>query len=121
MRIDAGDMTHPSDDQLAAFLDSGIGRQELEWLVAHLDICPVCEARLEKFEPAFSQYRRCLEAVHARVSRSDLDPRTQDPWAKELRAKMERLEANRSTGRIVTMRFAWLSGVAAAAIGVWRF
>ena len=112
------ELIHPGDSQLASFLDPDLGPKELERLAAHLDICPVCEARLEKMEPAFSQYRRCLGEVHARVPRSDLDPRTRDPWAKELWTKMEGLEASRSTRRIVTMRFAWLSGAVAAAIVV---
>jgi hypothetical protein len=110
------ELRHPGDEQLASFLDPELGPEELERLAAHLDICSVCEARLEKMEPAFSQYRRCLGEVHARVGRSDLDPRTRDPWAKELWTKMERLEATRSARRTVTMRFAWLSGVAAAAM-----
>jgi hypothetical protein len=110
------ELNHPGDEQLASFLDPELGPEELERLAAHLDICSVCEARLEKIEPAFSQYRRCLGEVHKRVARSDLDPRTRDPWAKELWTKMERLEATRSARRTVTMRFAWLSGVAAAGI-----
>jgi hypothetical protein len=112
------ELNHPGDERLASFLDPELGPEELERLAAHLDICSVCEARLEKMEPAFSQYRRCLGEVHARVARSNLDPRTRDPWAKELWTKMERLEATRSARRTVTMRFAWLSGVAAAAIVV---
>ncbi len=110
------ELSHPGDEQLASFLDPELGPEELERLAVHLDICSVCEARLEKMEPAFSQYRRCLGEVHARVARPNLDPRTRDPWAKELWTKMERLEASRSARRTVTMRFAWLSGAAAAAI-----
>lgn len=110
------ELNHPGDEQLASFLDPDLGPEELGQLAEHLDICSVCEARLERMEPAFSQYRRCLGEIHARVARPNLDPRTRDPWAKELWTKMERLEASRSARRTVTMRFAWLSGAAAAAI-----
>ena len=67
------ELRHPSDAQLASFLDPALGPGEVERLVIHLDKCPACEARLEELEPAFSAYRRWLEGVHARVSRPDLD------------------------------------------------
>jgi hypothetical protein len=112
------ELNHPSDDQLASFLDPGLAPDELESLVGHLDACSGCAARLEKIEPAFSQYRHCLDAVHSRVPRRELDP--SDLWM-----RMERLEADRSPQRFTpsglapskfTPSLAWLSAIAAAVI-----
>jgi len=102
-------LAHPSDAQLASFVDPAIGVEALEALVTHLDNCPLCEGRLEKIEPAFSQYRLCLEAVHSRISRPS-------GCERELWAKMERLESGRAPQRRVAWRLAWTGGIAAALI-----
>jgi hypothetical protein len=107
-------LTHPDDAQLAAFLDPAVGTEALEALAAHLDLCPQCVARLERIEPAFSQSRLCLKAVHSRIARSPR--RDEDLWA-----KMERLESGRSIHRPVwrlAWRLAWTSGIAAALIAL---
>jgi hypothetical protein len=110
------ELTHPSDSQLASFLDPELERSELERLVTHLDICPACEARLEEMEPAFSAYRRWLDSEYAQVSR----PSANLP---ELLVKMERLEAERIATRSRTWRFtpariAWPGAIAAGAMAV---
>jgi hypothetical protein len=115
------ELRHPTDQQLASFLDPGLEPEALDRLVAHLDSCPVCEAWLEEIEPAFSNYRRCLEAVHANVPRPDLKLRTRGDWTKDLWTRMECLEAKRSPGRTGMWRFAWLSGAVAAMAGVLFF
>jgi len=102
-------LAHPSDAQLASFLDPALGVEALEALVAHLDNCPMCEGRLENIEPAFSQFRLCLEAVHSRISRSSGSER-------ELWAKMERLESGGAPQGRMAWRIAWTSGIAATLI-----
>jgi hypothetical protein len=103
------ELVHPNEAQLASFMDPALGPEALAALIAHLDICPLCEARLEQIEPAFSQYRHWLDGVHARIPRSPR--RDRDLWS-----KMERLEAGRATRRRVGWRLAWSSCIAAALI-----
>jgi hypothetical protein len=105
------DLTHPADDRLASFWAGTLSPDSLEQLAAHVDRCTTCEARLEAVEPAFSQFRRSLEQVHARIPRS---PRPEsDLWK-----KMLQIEARRAPRRRVAWRPAWVSGIAAALAGV---
>jgi hypothetical protein len=107
--------THPSDDQLASFFDPALPPEALEALASHIDSCRECELRFDQIEPALSQYRRCQEAVHARIER----PARRDA---ELWAEMERLEANRVVRRSKAWRFAWAGAIAAAlVVGMFLF
>ena len=108
--------THPSDDQLVLFFDPVLPSDALERLAAHIDSCRECAIRLEQLEPALSQYRRCLDAMHAGIGR----PGRKDA---ELWAEMERLEANRGVRRSKAWRVSLASGIAAAlvAAGVFLF
>jgi hypothetical protein len=103
------ELVHPDEAQLASFLDPALGPEAVTALIAHLDVCPLCEARLEQIEPAFSQYRHWLEGVYARIPRSPR--RDRDLWS-----KMEHLEAGRTSRRRAGWRLAWSSCVAAALI-----
>jgi hypothetical protein len=103
------ELVHPDEAQLASFLDPAQAPEAQAALLAHLDVCTLCDARLEQIEPAFSQYRHWLNGVHARIPRSPR--RDRDLWS-----KMERIEAGRTSRRRVGWRLAWSSCVAAALI-----
>ncbi len=113
------ELKHPSDRELEGFFNSNVPESELARLAEHLDACPACEARMEQLEPAWAQSRRCLDAVHARVSPAGYEP--EGPLQNEFWASMERLEANRSPRRPLTWGFAWASGLAAAAAALFFF
>jgi hypothetical protein len=103
------ELVHLDEAQLASFLDPAQAPEAQAALLAHLDVCPLCEARLEQIEPAFSQYRHWLEGVHARIPRSPR--RDRDLWS-----VMDRLEAGRTSRRRITWRVAWSTAIAAALI-----
>lgn len=107
--ITHNEATHPTSDQLASFFDPTLGPEVLEALAAHIDGCPECEIRLEQIEPTLSQYRLCLDDMHACIKR----PSRKDA---ELWAEMERLEANRALRRSARWRFAWAGGLVAVLV-----
>src|SRR5215472_11154559 len=100
-------LTHPSDEELASFWSGTSSPEALERLAVHVDDCITCDARLETLEPAFLRYRLCLDHVYSRMELSD---RSEEDLWKEMR----RIDARRPRPR-VTLRPAWLSGLAAAA------
>lgn len=108
------ELIHPGDDQLKSFWAGGLSPEALEQLIAHVDECQACESRLEAIEPAFSQYRRAVQQVHART------PRTAQAET-DLWNKMEEIEARRAPRR-KTWRPArphvWISGLIVAAIAL---
>jgi len=111
------ELIHPSDDQLRSFWAGGLSPQDLEQLMAHVDGCPRCESRLEAIEPAFSQYRRCLDQVQTRTPRAN-------GWEADLWKKMEEIEARRAARRTAwrpATRRAWLSGIAAVVVALAAF
>jgi hypothetical protein len=101
-------LRHPSNQELASFWNGTSSSETLERVAAHVDGCEMCETRLEALQPGFSKYRQCLELVHKQVGRSRRPE--EDLWK-----KMDRIDARRPRARLVVLRPAWLSGIAAAA------
>jgi hypothetical protein len=99
---------HPTEEELSAFWNPAVGADALERLAVHLDSCSACRARLERMEPALSEFSRCLDAVHAQV-----------PWERyaEFEVPAERLESTPKPRRSLSWPFAWAGGIAAVAVG----
>ncbi len=102
------ELTHPSDDQLASFWAGTLSRVAVDALVAHVDTCAACAARLDEFEPALAQYR----LVHGQI------PET---GGEGLWKKMEEIEARRAHRErrwALMWRPVWVACAAAAAAAI---
>jgi hypothetical protein len=109
-------LNHPGDEELAAFGDPALGPDALERLAIHLDCCPTCQARLERMEPALSQFSRCLDLVHSQV-----------PWERNAEFEIpnvtqvdvtqvnERQETGAKRPRFTAWPWVWAGGIAAVA------
>ena len=105
------DLTHPNEEELASFWTGTLSPDALERLAAHVDGCDRCATRMESLEPAFLEYRRGLELIHARTPRS---PRP----VPDLVKKMKEAEARRAPHRVAAWRPAWVSGIAAVVAAI---
>ena len=102
---------HPSDEQLASFLEPSLAPRELEKLARHLDACAACEARLEEIEPVFSQLREGFRRLHSYLPAMETAGSLED-----LQAAMDRLDSTGARRR--PFNFTWLGGAIAAAFMV---
>ena len=64
---DAHPDAHPDDELLSSVLNRQLRQPELERILAHLDVCPLCDQRLDELNPELRQYRIHCSAIEKRL------------------------------------------------------
>ncbi|HEV8038539.1 MAG TPA: zf-HC2 domain-containing protein [Bryobacteraceae bacterium] len=121
---------HPDDELLNSVLNRQLPQPELERILAHLDVCPRCDRRLDELNPELRQYRIHCSAIEKRLE-AHVWPDIQTAMERFDSQAASRVEsrARKPVARVFTrpaqvlmrpaqilMRPAWFGALAAAAL-----